>query len=133
MEPTDISGRTILVVEDEMLLALLLEDMLHDAGCDVVLAASIAKGREALKEKSFDAAVLDVNLNGVRSYVLADHLEERGIPYIFATGYGDVELRTLYPDRPIVAKPYLDEEIVAALASAIETANPDVGQVARSN
>lgn len=114
-----IAGRTILVAEDEMVLAMMLEDMLQDAGCQVVCAPSVGRGLELANGREFDAAVLDVNLNGVRSYVLADRLAERGVPYLFATGYGDADLRARYPGRPIVAKPYLDREIVAALASVL--------------
>ena len=120
-EQTELSGRTILVVEDEMMLAMMLEDMLQDAGCAVVCVTSVGQGLLALNQTRFDAAVLDVNLNGVRSYLLADRLVERGIPFIFATGYGDAQVRELYPERPIVTKPYLEQDIVRALVKVIES------------
>lgn len=120
MGSIELSGRTILVVEDEMLLAMMLESILEDAGCRVLCVASVAKGLAMATETDIDAAVLDVNLNGVRSYALADRLVERCVPFIFATGYGDAELRTLYPGRPIVPKPYLDHDVLAALNHVIQ-------------
>ena len=97
----------------------MLEDMLQDAGCAVVCVTSVGQGLAALNQRRFDAAVLDLNLNGVRSYLLADRLVERGIPFIFATGYGDAQVRQLYPERPIVNKPYLEHDIIAALVRAM--------------
>ena len=82
-------GRRVLVVEDEMIVAWLLEDMLADFGCTIVgPAARIDQALAMIKAEALDAAVLDVNLNGQQSYPLADALVTRGVPFVFSTGYG---------------------------------------------
>src|SRR5450755_3793242 len=82
------SGRRVLVVEDEMIVAWLLQDMLADLGCVVVgPAASINEALVMIDAEAFDVAVLDVNLNGKMSYPIADVLASRGVPFLFSTGY----------------------------------------------
>lgn len=79
----------ILVVEDEMTIALMIEDMLTDLGHDVVeLAMRLPRALAAARNETFDFAILDVNLDGHRSSPVAEVLIERGIPFVFATGYG---------------------------------------------
>jgi CheY-like chemotaxis protein len=83
-----LSGRRVLVVEDEMMVAWLLEDMLADFGCAVVgPAAGVNQALAMLDAEAFDAAVLDVNLKGQKSYPIADTLAARGVPFVFSTGY----------------------------------------------
>ena len=83
-----LSGRRVLVVEDETMVAWLLEDMLADLGCAVVgPAARVNQALAMLDAEAIDAAVLDVNLNGQMSYPVADALAARGVPFVFSTGY----------------------------------------------
>ena len=83
-----LSGRRILVVEDEMLVLMSIEDMLADLGCESVTAAATVDQAVALIDAQvFDAAMLDMNLNGTKSFPVADKLAELGVPFIFATGY----------------------------------------------
>ncbi len=116
------SRHTVLVVEDEMMVAMMLQDMLEDAGYAVLHAGSLSKALKLAEENesAIDVAVLDVNLGGQRSYALADWLADRNIEFIFTTGHGRSEVRDLYPNRQIVVKPYIDRDIIAALAAAVD-------------
>jgi CheY-like chemotaxis protein len=111
-------GRRILVVEDEYLVALVVVDLLEDAGAKVV--GPIGWLEEALTFieddlNRFDGAVLDVNLHGKKSYPLADALEKRAIPFTFATGYGSGVLEEPYRRFPRCEKPFSQSLLVAAL------------------
>jgi CheY-like chemotaxis protein len=90
-----LSGRRVLVVEDETMVAWLLEDMLADLGCAVVgPAAHVNQALAMLDAEALDAAVLDINLNGQKSYPVADALAARGVPFVFSTGYNKDSLPT---------------------------------------
>lgn len=105
----------VLVVEDEPVLALALEDMLTDLDFDVVGPAfHLDTALKLARTASLDAAVLDINLAGERSYPVADVLKRRGIPYLFATGYGALRAAA-HADSVLVAKPYRLADIAAAL------------------
>ena len=114
-----LKGRKILLVEDEMMVAMLLEAVLEKEGCTVISVGHLEQATLFATERAIDAAVLDVNLHGKRSYPVADALTARGIPFVFSTGYGDVELLRLYPNRPAFAKPYKPEDLIATLSSLI--------------
>ena len=102
-----LAGQRILVVEYEMLVLIETQDMLADLGCDAVIAAATNEQAIALIEaQHFDAALLDLNLNGVRSYPVADLLAARGVPFAFATGFGGHGLRDGERERPLLVKPY---------------------------
>jgi CheY-like chemotaxis protein len=116
---TLLKGRKILLVEDEMMVAMLAEAVLENEGCTVISAGHLEQATLLATEQALDAAVLDVNLHGNRSYPVADALAARGIPFIFATGYGDVELLRLYPTHLVLAKPYRPEDLIATLLSLI--------------
>jgi CheY-like chemotaxis protein len=111
-----LSGRSILVVEDEMLVLLNIEDMLADHGCTSVSAAANANQALSLIDaQDFDAAMVDLNLNGEKSYRVADALAARGVPFVFSTGYSGDSLDERYRDRPVLGKPYRDDELVETL------------------
>lgn len=117
----DLKGRRILVVEDEMMIAMLVEDMLGDLGCAVV---GPAHGLEAaLKlvgdEDGLDAALLDVNLAGQPVFAVADALREKGVPAIFSTGYGEAGLRDVDAGAQVLQKPFRAGDLARALANAI--------------
>ena len=115
-----LAGRRILVVEDEMLVLMNIEMALEDLGCTAIsAAASIAEALALLDDKSFDAAMLDVNLQGERSYPVAEALARRDIPFAFSTGYGDHGDRADFADRPVLRKPYLRCELVAVLGALV--------------
>lgn len=120
-----LKGRNILLVEDEMMVAMLLEGVLANEGCKVISAGYLEQATALARERAIDAAVVDVNLHGERSYPVADALAARGIPFVFATGYGDVDLMRLYPDRPVLAKPYKPDALIATLSGLIAAASSD--------
>lgn len=104
----------ILVVEDEMLVAMNIEDMLLELGHEVAgLASRLGPAVALAQEAAIDAAMLDVNLAGESSFAVADVLAERGIPFLFATGYGRQGIDERYRDRPLLQKPFRAQDLAA--------------------
>lgn len=100
-------GLRILVVEDTLLVAEMIEDALHDLGCDVIgPAPRLQRGLALAGEAGLDGALLDVNLAGERCFPIADALAERGVPFAFLTGYGDAGIPPEYQRVPRLAKPF---------------------------
>jgi len=113
------AGKRILVVEDELMIRMLLQDMLADLGH--TLAGEAGRIEEALalaKNSEFDVAILDVNLNGQPISPVVEVLVERGLPFVFATGYGQRGVPEPYRNTLTLQKPFQ----VDALAQAIEAA-----------
>jgi CheY-like chemotaxis protein len=111
----------ILVVEDELMIRMLLEDMLGELGHTVAAeAARIEEALEAAKNADFDIAILDVNLNGQPISPVADALVARGMPFVFATGYGERGLPEPYRDRPTLKKPFQMDGLKQMLQTALE-------------
>jgi CheY-like chemotaxis protein len=115
-----LAGCRILVVEDEMMVLANIELALDEMGCtSVSAAATIPEALALLDGGPFDAAMLDVNLKGEKSYPVADALTQRGIPFVFSTGYGDHGDHPEFADRPLLRKPYVRRALVAALAALV--------------
>ena len=96
-----LAGTRVLVVEDEGAIALLIEEMLEEFGCEVVASvARLAAACEIAGSVQVDLAILDVNLAGERVFPVADILRERQIPFLFSTGYGAIGLPAEYAARP---------------------------------
>lgn len=113
-----LAGKRILVVEDEFIVAAMVEDELIELGAVVVGPVCKIEDRLSLaKREALDAAILDVNINGERSSAIADALAARGIPFVFATGYGGIGLER--STAPILDKPYTAEKLAAALERAM--------------
>lgn len=111
----------VLILEDEPIIGFALEDMLLHIGCDrVSLATRIAEAQRIAREDQVDAAILDVNIHGAQSYPVADDLAARGVPYIFATGYGDRAHPDQHRDTLTLTKPYSIDDIRDGLRTAIE-------------
>ena len=116
-----LTGRRILVVEDEYLVALVLVELLEEAGAEVVGPVGWLEEAIALIEdggEQLDAAILDVNLHGRKSYPIADALIARSVGFVFATGYGAGALDGKYQSYPRCEKPFSQEALIAALARA---------------
>jgi CheY-like chemotaxis protein len=102
----NLAGLRILVLEDEPIIAMALEDYLEMAGAFPVVTATLAQAQEAIAVEVIDAAILDVNIHGLKSYPVAESLASRGIPFIFASGYGDTLHGEAFAQVPTVTKPY---------------------------
>jgi CheY-like chemotaxis protein len=114
-------AKRILVVEDELMIRMLLEDMLGELGYTVAAeAARIEEALEAAKNAEFDIAILDVNLNGQPISPVADALVARGMPFVFATGYGERGLPEPYRDRPTLKKPFQMDGLKQMLQTALD-------------
>jgi DNA-binding NtrC family response regulator len=114
------SGRRVLVVEDEMIVAWLLQDMLADFGCEVVgPAASVDQALAMIDAEFIDVAVLDVNLKGQMRYPIADALAARGVPFVFSTGYDKDRLLDGYKTFPVLQKPFHRSELGDAFAKLL--------------
>jgi CheY-like chemotaxis protein len=118
-QKTVLHGRRVLIVEDEAMVAMLLEELLRELGCHVVeIAARVDSALTLIEAKVFDIAVLDVNLDGEASYPVADELERRKIPFLFATGYGAQAMPENYRLHTVLQKPFRKQEFEAALLKA---------------
>jgi CheY-like chemotaxis protein len=117
-----LAGKRVLVLEDEPLIGIVLVDILEDAGCVVLGPAyDVPQALNLLTTDTVDCAVLDVNLgSGQTSAAVADALEERSIPFIFATGYGEGALRSKDRAKFRVDKPYDDFQICDTLRKCLE-------------
>jgi CheY-like chemotaxis protein len=114
------SGRRVLLVEDEPIVAWLLKDMLVDLGCSVVgPAADVNQALAMIEAESIDVAVLDVNLRGQMSYPIADVLVARGVPFVFSTGYDKDRLLDGYRTIPTLQKPFHRSDLGDTLAKLL--------------
>ncbi len=110
----------VLIVEDEMTIALLMEDMLQELGHTVAgIAGRLPQALDLARDTAADLAILDMNLNGQMSYPVADILRERNIPVIFSTGYGPGGVEAPYNVHGVVKKPFEMNDLEAAIARAV--------------
>jgi DNA-binding response OmpR family regulator len=118
--PQDTSRRRILLVEDEAMIAMLVEDMLEDFGHKLVkVATRLEEALTAARNEAVDLTILDLNLDGVLTYPVADVLRERGTPFIFSTGYGSSGLTEAYSDLPTLQRPFNQEALGLAIMGAL--------------
>lgn len=120
-----LADRRILIVEDESLVAMLLETILEDMGCQPVgPIATVAEAMTFLEGgEPIDAALLDVNVGGVEVFPVAAALEARGVPFIFSTGYGEGGLPEAWRGRPTLQKPFNEAAVRDALIQTLGMAN----------
>jgi CheY-like chemotaxis protein len=99
----------------------MLEDMLADLGCEMIgPAPGLAQALALVEAEVFDAAVLDVNLDGVESFPVADILAARGIPFTFATGYEQSSLPSQYRRFKYLHKPYQTSDLREVLEQIMD-------------
>ncbi len=111
-------GLRILVVEDEELIAMLLEDFLLDLGCEIVgPAGTVAAALPLVEAGGIAGALLDLSLNGEPVYPVADTLAARGIPFIFTTGYAQADLAPRFAGTPTLAKPFSSRALQDTIAA----------------
>lgn len=117
-----LGGKCCLVVEDNMIISLDAEQMLLDNGAERVLTAmSVSESRRIVESEAVDVALLDVNLGSETSFALVPTLQERGVPFVFVTGYGE---KLEMPDTvdaavEAIKKPYATDQLIAALERAL--------------
>ncbi len=110
----------VLLVEDEAFIAMVVECYLEELGCDVVATASrLEDGIRKATDLQIDVALLDVNLAGKLSYPIADVLNSRKIPFIFATGYGFSALPDTFDGAPVLPKPFEQQTLAQALTGLL--------------
>jgi CheY-like chemotaxis protein len=115
-----LSGLRVLAVEDEFPVLLLLEEMLIELGCEIAGSASrVGEALGMLAQEVPAAAVLDVNVAGVKVYPVAQALTTLGVPIVFSTGYGEHGVDEAWRKHPILQKPYRVEDLARALLTAI--------------
>ncbi len=111
-----ISGLRVLIVEDEVLVALDLSQELEILGADVVgVASTLADAQSAARRTDIDLAILDGNLRGERVDSVADMLTERGVPFFFLSGYGSEHLPAQFRSLPVVQKPFSSKVLRSTL------------------
>jgi len=116
-------GRSVFLVEDEVMIRMMVADMLEELGYTV--AAEAGEINEALrlaKSTEFDFAILDVNVNGKVISPVADLIKARNLPFIFATGYGSSGLPEEYRDRPALQKPFQIETLARMIDNTLKSA-----------
>jgi DNA-binding response OmpR family regulator len=120
--------RRVLIVEDEPLVAMMLEDMLLDADCDIAGMASTVQAGMALAEScTIDFAILDMTLGRESSFPIADALARKGVPLLFVSGYGRESLPQEHRQCVVLTKPFDYEQLMANIDLATN-ATPEVGR-----
>jgi CheY-like chemotaxis protein len=123
LSTTLLDGKRVLLVEDEALVAMLVEDMLADEGCSVAATATRLSEALALANDpglEMDLAILDVNLAGEPVFAVAEALAARGVPFAFATGYGAAGLPDLWKGRPTLQKPFTAADVRTVLEGIVK-------------
>jgi DNA-binding response OmpR family regulator len=117
---TLLSPKSVLILEDEGLVGLMIEQLVQDMGAGMIDVFSAAKeALAALTEKTYDCAVLDVLVRDGTSMPVADALDERGIPFLFSSAVGAEVLHPRHRERPLLAKPFDDDTLKAQILSLI--------------
>jgi len=125
MEDKLLSGKRVLVVEDEMLVLMAIEDTLADLGCtSISVAGNLDEALALIAEEPFDLATLDVNLNGQISYPAAQALSDAGVPFTFATGYGEQAIGEEYGRHLVLNKPFSNSQLTKVLSALLDGSQP---------
>jgi CheY-like chemotaxis protein len=115
-----LAGLDILLVEDEAIIALMVEDLLRELGCGRVWHASrVGAALKIVEERRPGAAILDVNVGGEVVFPVAERLDAAGTPFVFTTGYERDIVPARWRDRPFVQKPIESGNLAAALRAAL--------------
>jgi CheY-like chemotaxis protein len=122
---SSLGGLRILLVEDEAMVAMLMEGMLDGLGCQrVEWVASVPAALDALERGEFDGALLDVNLSGTTVYPVAAALAGRKLPFVFVTGYGrTAELHARFPHAAVLKKPFDSGDLASVIKKEISLAS----------
>jgi CheY-like chemotaxis protein len=116
-----LDGVRVLVVEDEYLVAVLIEEMLESLGCIVTGPfPRLPEALDAVDRDTYDAAVLDINLAGERIDPVAEALSRRNVPFVFVTGYGVGALPREFAERPLICKPFRMADLLGVLSNIVK-------------
>ena len=117
----------VLVVEDEFIIAAHIATLIEEAGCEVVgPTGALNEARELASREDLDAATLDISLEGAAIDDIAGILSQRGIPFLFVSGYGREHLPAAFRDRPLVGKPFDEATFVRAVLDMVAGRTGDV-------
>lgn len=121
-ESAPLQGRSILLVEDEAVVAMMVEDMLAEAGASVIGPAySLAQALDLARSADpMHAALLDVNVAGQAVFPVAEALAARGIPFAFASGYGEGGITDAFRNRPSLQKPFHEADLLNVLSGLLD-------------
>lgn len=123
MDEIVLSGLRVLVVEDEALIAMLIEDALEELGCTLVaVAANLTDALDKAAALDIDVAILDVNLNGREVFPVAELLASCGLPFVFSTGYGAAGVPAAFAAAPVLGKPFEQADVGRTLRLALRDA-----------
>lgn len=112
---------SVLLVEDEALIRMMIAGMVEELGHSVAgEAANIQDALRLARTADFDVAILDINVGGTRIDPVAGIIDGRGLPFIFASGYGAVGAPEAFRDRTVLQKPFLIDRLGAAIDAALE-------------
>ncbi|WIM09307.1 response regulator [Enhydrobacter sp.] len=126
-DAANLTGKQVLIVEDEFLVTMLIEDALGGLGCTVAgTAARFDEALEKARSLAFDVAILDVNLDGRRTFPIAELLAGHGRAFVFATGYGADRLPPALAGTPILPKPLQPGDLAQALQAALAVKDPSL-------
>ena len=124
---TTLTGLRVLIVEDEPLLALCLGEVVEAEGCVVVgTASTVAEATTMVATATFDVALLDLCLHGRPVGAIATAIIERGCGVVFSTGSGASDVPAAFQGWPVLCKPYKDQDLFAALTSAVGVSLPPI-------
>jgi DNA-binding response OmpR family regulator len=116
-------GGLVFLVEDEVMIRMMVVDMLEELGYQVAAeAGEINEAQRLAQSAEFEIAILDVNVNGKLITPVAELIKARGLPFIFATGYGSSGLPEEYRDRPTLQKPFQLENLARVIDSTLRGA-----------
>ena len=123
MIATQPPGGSVFLVEDEVMIRMMVADMLEELGYSVAAeAGEISEAIRLVQSTEFDFAILDVNVNGKVISPVAELIDLRNIPFVFATGYGSSGLPEEYRDRPALQKPFQIESLAQVIDTALKRA-----------
>lgn len=109
----------LLMAEDEVFIAMMLEDILSDEGYRVTGVTALEQGLRLVEDAHFDLAILDVNLGREQVFPLAARLRDLGVPFLFASGYGNEEIPPIFRGYQVLLKPFDGKALLASLAQLI--------------
>lgn len=118
--PVETAGLRVLIVEDDMIVAFMIEDFFTDLACQIVsVEMRLEPAIEAARRGEIDFALLDINLNGEESFPVAEVLQQRGVPFVFATGYSGTIIPARFAGTEVLAKPFDASNLRAMLAQVL--------------